>query len=228
MRRLLFTLVVVSAISVGAAAGPPPTDAAIAHLLNRIAFGPRPGDVERVRAIGIERHLDEQLHPQRSADAALPERLPGLPGVLLSRRDIVNAFELPQIEARRARKQGAAAGDDPSAAAPRDPMAQKANALVVELAEQKIVRAVYSERQLQEVLADFWFNHFNVDARKGRDRFLLTAYERDVIRPHVLGRFRDLLGATAKSPAMMFYLDNWMNADPNGPHVERRPRTARG
>ena len=75
---------------------------------------------------------------------------------------------------------------------------------------------MYSERQLQEVLTDFWFNHFNVDARKGVDRFLLTEYERDAIRPHVLGRFRDLLGATAKSPAMLFYLDNWMSADPEG------------
>ena len=65
------------------------------------------------------------------------------------------------------------------------------------------------------MLTDFWFNHFNVDARKGRDRFLLTEYEREAIRPHVLGRFRDLLEATAKSPAMLFYLDNWMSADPN-------------
>ena len=96
--------------------------------------------------------------------------------------------------------------------------------MIVELAEQKVLRAVYSERQLQEVLTDFWFNHFNVDARKGRDRFMLTEYERDAIRPHVLGKFRDLLGATAKSPAMLFYLDNWMSADPNGPHARRRRR----
>src|SRR5262249_7614977 len=81
----------------------------------------------------------------------------------------------------------------------------------------------------QEVLTDFWFNHFNVDARKGRDRFLLTEYERETIRPHVLGRFRDLLGATAKSPAMLFYLDNWMSADPNGPHPIAAPtRIERG
>src|ERR1019366_1873909 len=93
-----------------------------------------------------------------------------------------------------------------------DPLQQKANRVVVELSDQKILRAVYSERQLQEVLTDFWFNHFNVDARKGRDRFLLTEYERDTIRPRVLGTFRDLLGATAKSPAMLFYLDNWMSA----------------
>ena len=226
MKRLLVTLVVVSAIGLAAAAGPPPTDAAITHLLNRIAFGPRPGDVARVRAIGIERYLDEQLHPERIADTALSGRLADLTTVRLSQREIVNTFELPQIEARRARKEEAAAGADPGAVPPRDPMAQRANTLAVELAEQKIIRAVYSERQLQEVLADFWFNHFNVDARKGRDRFLITAYERDVIRPHVLGKFRDLVGATAKSPAMLFYLDNWMSADPNGPHVERRPPAA--
>ena len=110
-------------------------------------------------------------------------------------------------------------------------MQLRANSVMVELSEQKLLRAVYSERQLQEVLTDFWFNHFNVDARKGADRFLLTEYERDVIRPRVLGRFRDLLGATAKSPAMLFYLDNWMSADPNGPHLPDnagRPRIARG
>ena len=105
-------------------------------------------------------------------------------------------------------------------------MQQRANSVIVELSEQKLLRAVYSERQLQEVLTDFWFNHFNVDARKGADRFMLTEYERDAIRPRVLGKFRDLLGATAKSPAMLFYLDNWMSADPNGPHRAGRRRTA--
>ena len=97
--------------------------------------------------------------------------------------------------------------------------------VLIELSEQKLLRAVYSERQLQEVLTDFWFNHFNVDARKGADRFLLTEYERETIRPHVLGKFRDLLGATAKSPAMLFYLDNWMSADPNGPHLPTHAAT---
>jgi uncharacterized protein (DUF1800 family) len=106
---------------------------------------------------------------------------------------------------------------------------QQANSVIVELSEQKMLRAIYSERQLQEVLADFWFNHFNVDARKGADRFLLTEYEREAIRPHVLGKFRDLLEATAKSPAMLFYLDNWMSADPNGPHMQAAPpRIVRG
>jgi len=84
-----------------------------------------------------------------------------------------------------------------------------------ELMQAKVLRAIYSERQLEEVLTDFWFNHFNVFVGKGGDRWLLPSYERDVIRPHVLGRFEDLLVATAKSPAMLFYLDNWLSVGPN-------------
>ena len=89
---------------------------------------------------------------------------------------------------------------------------------MAELGQQKLLRAVHSERQLQEVLVDFWFNHFNVFARKGpRIQPYLTSYERDAIRPHVLGKFRDLLGAVAESPAMLIYLDNWLSSDPDGP-----------
>src|SRR6185369_11460308 len=113
----------------------------------------------------------------------------------------------------------------PEANARPDPeMQRRANTPLIELQEQKVLRAVYSERQLQEVLTDFWFNHFNVDARKGPERFLLTEYERDVIRPHVFGKFRDLLGATAKSPAMLFYLDNWISVDPNAAALINRPQ----
>lgn len=79
----------------------------------------------------------------------------------------------------------------------------------------RILRAVYTNRQLEDVLTDFWFNHFNVFINKGADRYLITSYERDAIRPHVLGRFSDLLLATAESPAMLFYLDNWQSVDPN-------------
>ena len=83
-----------------------------------------------------------------------------------------------------------------------------------DLAEAKILRAVYSERQLEEVLVDFWFNHFNVFARKGQTEIYIAEFEREAIRPHVFGKFRDLLAATAKSPAMLFYLDNWLSVDP--------------
>jgi uncharacterized protein (DUF1800 family) len=91
---------------------------------------------------------------------------------------------------------------------------QRQRVVISELTEQKLVRAIYSERQLQEVLVDFWFNHFNVFGGKGVERILLTSYERDVIRPHVFDSFRELLGATAHSPAMLFYLDNWLSVDP--------------
>ena len=197
----------------------PNDDKAIVHVLNRVGFGPRLGDVDKVRAMGIQAYIDEQLHPERLPDASMEERLAGLTTVRMSSRDIAQQFELPMLEARRDRKQDA---KDADTAPPKVPnaMQQQANRVMVELGQQKMLRAAYSERQLQEVLTDFWFNHFNVDARKGQDRFMLTEYERDTIRPHVLGKFRDLLEATAKSPAMLFYLDNWMSADPSGPHPD--------
>jgi uncharacterized protein (DUF1800 family) len=209
-------------------------DRLIFHVLNRIGFGPRPGDAERVRAIGAQKYIAEQLHPEKLHDAAASARLAEFSTLTLSSREIAEKFEIPQLEARRERK----AATDSQAGTRRtnegvrpgpDSMQQRANLVFIELGEQKMLRAVYSERQLQEVLTDFWFNHFNVDARKGPARFMLTEYERDVIRPHVLGKFRDLLEAVAKSPAMLFYLDNWMSADPNGPHAEMRPpRIVRG
>src|SRR6266513_5848653 len=94
-----------------------------------------------------------------------------------------------------------------------------------ELAQAKLLRAIYSERQLEEVMTDFWFNHFNVFINKGPDRYMITAYERDVIREHAFGKFKDLLVATAKSPAMLFYLDNWQSVGPNSDMAEgRRPQ----
>ncbi len=89
--------------------------------------------------------------------------------------------------------------------------------VVEELAMAKVTRAIYSERQLQQVMDDFWLNHFNVFAGKGEVKWYLTSYERDVIQPHAFGKFKDLVKATAESPAMLFYLDNYLSADPNAP-----------
>jgi uncharacterized protein (DUF1800 family) len=202
----------------------PDDEHAIVHVLNRIGFGARPGDVEKVKRIGLQNYIDQQLHPERLADEGMSARLAHLTTVGLSSRDISRQFEEPLLEARRERRQMQASGNQTPLVMPGQ---QGANVVVVELSEQKLLRAIYSERQLQEVLTDFWFNHFNVDARKGRVRFLLTEYERDAIRPHVLGSFRDLLGATAHSPAILFYLDNWLSADPNGPHLPATPRGGR-
>ncbi len=84
-----------------------------------------------------------------------------------------------------------------------------------ELSQAHVLREVLSERQLQEVMTDFWFNHFNVFMNKDSDQWYTPTYERESIRPHALGKFRDLLLATAESPAMMIYLDNWLSIGPN-------------
>ena len=219
---LVAATLVAASLNVPSAATFPNDDKTIVSVLNRIGFGARPGDVERVRKIGLERYIDEQLHPSRISDPDVERRLANLTTLNLSSKQIAEQYEQPLLEARRERKQDAAAANSSAPPEKPDPaqmqVQQRANGVIVELSEQKVLRAIYSDRQLQEVLTDFWFNHFNVDARKGRDRFLLTEYERETIRPHVLGNFRELLGATAKSPAMLFYLDNWLSADPNGPH----------
>jgi uncharacterized protein (DUF1800 family) len=350
------------------------------HALNRLAFGPRPGDVQQVMAMGVDHWIDLQLHPEKISDAALESRLAAFRTLQMNPREMVEEFPdaqlirqvadgkrpMPTDPARRAvyqvqivrleakeeekRQEAAEAAqsvpaskqdatmqgstkNDPSSAvntakseaelaaaaaaanpdapsAPSNPMngsaamasnepstpgpsemkstpAEEADAHVMEnrlyadldvqnlpdlppdqrykkiiaspaneqvafadalrggkgeefltgldpkqkevleamnnprgvitdeLMQAKLLRAVYSERQLEEVMTDFWLNHFNVFINKGADHLFLTCYEQDVIRPHALGRFEDLLVATAKSPAMLFYLDNWLSIGPN-------------
>jgi len=353
------------------------------HALNRLTFGPRPGDVQRVMAIGVDQWIDQQLHPDKIDDSALDVRLQPFRTLHMSTRELAENFpdgqEINQVmngkksmpsdpalkmiyQVQIARQQErkdkdrqqesvkstnptvadrtnntaaanttmapastsadnsetnsqmsskSAAGDssaesaDPKAAGentdaaaavppkltpaeeeearrreerlyadldvqqlanvPADqrfkkvlsmsPTAQLAFAdalrggkgqefleglppkqkeillamnnpagvVTGELAQAKLVRAIYSDRQLEEVMADFWFNHFNVFADKGVDRLLITSYERDVIRPRALGKFEDLLVATAKSPAMLFYLDNWLSVGPDSPQAVGLP-----
>jgi len=201
-----------------------PDDKTIVHVLNRAAFGPRPGDVARVREMGLSAWIESQLRPDRIPDVAVQTRLAGYTTLTLTSREIAQDYFLPMIEARREAKKSAversetALAAEPGEAAP--PRAKRGpgmgmRSVIAELTAQKIVRAVYSERQLEEVMTDFWFNHFNVFAGKGQTRIYLTEYEREAIRPHVLSHFRELLGATAKSPAMLFYLDNARSADPS-------------
>src|SRR6185295_11426023 len=193
-------------------------------VLNRLGFGPTPGDVERVRKIGLQKYIDDQLQPERIPNAALAPRLAQFDTLNRSTADLAREYFIPaQMERRRAQQQAAADpsmkpadGAPPNRAAMRTPAQIDAmrgeREVLTDLAQQKLVRAAYSERQLEEAMVDFWFNHFNVFAGKGQTRLYLTEYERDTIRPRVLGKFRDLLGATAESPAMLFYLDNWMSA----------------
>ena len=105
----------------------------------------------------------------------------------------------------------------------RIPFELRPRRVIEELTQARILRACESERQLNEVLVDFWMNHFNVFAAKGLDRVFITSFERDVVRPRIWGRFEDLLLATAKSPAMLFYLDNARSVGGRSPS----PRPAR-
>jgi len=212
-------------------------DDRIVHVLNRLGYGPRPADVEKVRAIGLDRWIDQQLRPDRIPDPALSGRLASLRTTRLSTRELLERYEIPR-EARREVQTRLAelenASEEELREARRDLMRKYRSGMdgtpqqvVQELQSAKILRAVYSERQLDEVLVDFWMNHFNVFAGKGPVKFMVGEYERDVVRPHAWGRFEDLLRATAESPAMLFYLDNWLSADPNAPTMGFRYRARR-
>jgi len=211
-------------------------DQAVLHALNRLAYGPRPGDVERIKQMGLEKWIDEQLHPERIDDSAVEERLRNFPTLTMPARKLLNDYPTPQMIARReeisleqARKQLEQRGQQAMQKLEDEGMTDPAmmqlarmrgpQQILTQMAMAKVVRAVYSRRQLDEVMSDFWFNHFNVFGAKGVDLWLLPQYERDAIRPHAMGKFEDLVGATAKSPAMLFYLDNWMSADPNAPQT---------
>ncbi|MBY0242327.1 MAG: DUF1800 domain-containing protein [Burkholderiaceae bacterium] len=180
--------------------------AAALHVLNRLGYGPAPGELELVLRIGPQRWIASQLQP---ASLPLPEplsaRLAALTTVQLPAGVVLGQFQATQQAAQQL-SSGAADSDD--AKAQRRAVLAR---ITQETAEARLLRAVASPRQLEEVMVDFWFNHFNVFAGKGQDRALVASYERDAIRPHALGQFRALLGATAKHPAMLYYLDNWLS-----------------
>ena len=277
-------------------------DEAILHALNRLAYGPRPGEVERVRQMGLAKWIELQLNPNSIDDKAMEARLQDYPTLRLSTAKLIDEYPQPKQAEKQAEKQAqaqtkqeqrradaaaetvsrdtqaaqgqAAGGGDgeatqqtaanakPEMSDAPAPMKQEqpkgnpaANGgrkrdvlgggdpnnvppaiaddskrpqrVVAELGMAKVTRAIYSERQLQQVMDDFWFNHFNVFAGKGEDRYYLTSYERDVIEPHALGKFKDLVTATAKSPAMLFYLDNFLSADPRAAQRQAAERAMR-
>lgn len=207
---------------------------AILHALNRLGYGPRPGDLERVKKMGLENWIERQLHPEKIAEPLLQARLSRLPEASLNSQVLLAEYPQPDVAAKRMgitvdeyRKQMDAEAHPPQGVRPK-PSRLPQEALS-QLQQAKALRAIYSERQLREQLTDFWFNHFNVFANKDLDLWLLASYENDVIRPRVFGRFRDLLEATAKSPAMLFYLDNYLSADPQAARRLRgHPEKLRG
>jgi len=196
-------------------------DEQIQQVLNRLTFGARPGDAEKLRAMGIEKWIDLQLNPERIPDPSGDDALKSYSVYSTPTGDIVRQFEDLQRLQRQAR---AAQGNDSMMTRPearqevlaRNPQlaqaAQRNQQMVGQIQSSQLARAVSSERQLDEIMVDFWENHFSVFAGKGQTRLFLAQYDRDVIRPRSLGKFRDLLGAVAHSPAMLFFLDNWESA----------------
>ncbi len=223
----------------------------IVHVLNRLGFGARPGDVERVKAMGLETYINQQLNPEKIADTVAENKVKDLGVLNMTTADLYEKYPQPGQLVRQLQARGMLPKDlaDTPEKNPRenpeyrkliqqyykDNGLEQPQRIVAELQASRILRAVYSERQLQEVMVDFWTNHFNVFANKGADRWLLPAYDRDTIRPYALSKFSTLLQATAQSPAMLFYLDNFQSVGANarannnrGPLMQRpeqqRPR----
>jgi uncharacterized protein (DUF1800 family) len=194
-------------------------DEAITHALDRLGYGARPGDIERIRRTGLEKWITGQLHPETLNDKAAENRMADYSTISMSATALLTEYPQANVAAKRLgitqeeynkRMQDSLHPPQGERAAPD----KRPQVILNELMMAKLMRAIYSERQLQEQLTDFWFNHFNIFANKDQDIFLVGAYERDAIRPHTLGKFREMLGATAHNPAMLIYLDNWVSADP--------------
>jgi uncharacterized protein (DUF1800 family) len=281
------------------------------HALNRLTFGPRPGDLQKVMDAGVDDWIEQELHPEEIPDSVLEGKLGQFRTLRMSTRDLVQTFpntnlvksasegktplptdplkrtiyevQISILADRQKQEQLARDGKTPDAETKakidkqnQDTVSAEADSILAlakekrmeailalspderrlfvslihgqqrdrlladfapeqreafvgmtnsvavvdgELQQAKVLRALYGERQLQEVMTDFWFNHFNIYLNKDADQYLVTAYERDTIRAHALGKFKDLLLATAQSPAMLFYLDNWASMGPKSPQA---------
>jgi uncharacterized protein (DUF1800 family) len=189
-------------------------DQQITHALNRLTFGARPGDVQKVRAMGLDSWIEKQLDPKRIDNEASDRVLSRYSVLRENQNDLLREYNVARAERRMDRRADSAQGRQGQArkrriAASGDDPQLNRRAVVAQLQSARVARAVSSERQLEEVMTDFWLNHFNVFAQKGgQEPYYIADYERTAVRPHALGKFRDLLGAVAKSPAMLFYLDN--------------------
>jgi len=216
----------------------------ILHVLNRLGFGARPGDVEKVKKIGIDKYIEQQLNPASIDDAVAENKVKGLEIFSMSTAELFEKYPNPgallrqlnggkKAQADAQAKAGDKAGNQQdTAAVTADQQRERrqelnelyrkydlrpAGQILPQIVANRVLRAVYSERQLQEVMVDFWQNHFNVFSGKNAVRWYIPSYERDVLRKNALGNFKDLLTATAMHPAMLFYLDNFQSVSPNAP-----------
>ena len=211
MLSIVATLCVLTAQAPGVAPALTPRDSAF-HALNRLAYGARPGEADSVAKVGVMRWIEQQLDADHIPDSRLAAREREFKILDYDRADLAGRYRDAVQERQRLQREAAATGDSSRMRGAR-PM-QEFRELGGELQQLAIVRAAISERQLREVMVDFWTNHFNVFVGKGADRFLLPSYIEETIRPRALGRFEDLLIATARSPAMLFYLDNAQSVAP--------------
>jgi uncharacterized protein (DUF1800 family) len=203
------------------------------HLLSRATWGIRARDLDDVLAMGADIWLERQLHPDRIDSSALSARLKAFPTTHMTMAELYRDFSPrpEQLRELQQRQEMSNSAGEPQARAPMTPeqrqqrLARSPARLLNELVGAKIQRAVHDERQLEDVMTDFWFNHFNVFFGKGQTRFLLGDYERTAIRPHVFGRFEDMLIATARHPAMLFYLDNWQSVHVDPSNQRQQPGT---
>ncbi|MEP7150017.1 MAG: DUF1800 family protein [Acidobacteriota bacterium] len=219
-------------------------DQKIIHVLNRLGFGVRPGDVEKVRAIGVQKYIERQLDDRSIDDSVAEGKVKDIDVFKLSTAEVFAKYPNPgallrQLEGARPasadRQRGdTAKSDTEKMAEEQQPTANEqrerrqklqalyreydlrpANQILPQIAANRVLRAVYSERQLHEVMVDFWQNHFNVFSGKAAVRWYIPSYERDVLRRNALGNFKDLVVGTAQHPAMLFYLDNFQSVAPN-------------
>lgn len=243
--RKLFALAAIYLVSVAGLIGNPPSpvrgkslteEQKILHVLNRLGFGARVGDVEKVKKIGLEKYIEQQLDPASIDDSVAEAKVKGLEVFGLTTSEVFAKYPNPGALLRQLEGGRTAQGNRPAnQQQDQDQMTEQqqrerrqklaeiyrkydlrpAGQLLPQIVANRVLRAVYSERQLQEVMVDFWQNHFNVFAGKAAVRWYIPSYERDVLRKYALGNFKDLLTATAQHPAMLFYLDNFESVSPN-------------
>nr|MBA2737914.1 DUF1800 family protein [Pyrinomonadaceae bacterium] len=211
----------------------------ISHVLNRLGFGARPGDIEKVKAVGVQKYIEQQLNAPVSDSAEVAARLKNFEVLDMETAEIFAKYPnggalLRKLEGRNRNKQTAAMPNNNRAMPDGEVNEDERRAqqqkireyyqkydlrppaqITQQMQASRIVRAVYSENQLQEAMTDFWLNHFNVYAGKAAVRWFIPSYERDVIRKNALGNFKDLVKGTAQHPAMLFYLDNFQSMSPN-------------
>ncbi len=197
------------------------------HLLQRATYGPRPADIDVVLSDGISDWLDRQLHPERIDNAALETLLDGVPVASMSLNELAGQYPPNQVlQSVRQLSQSNSLEESDQRRLRRELGEHSPRRILDGLATTRITNAVHSERQIEEMMTAFWYDHFNVFWGKDATRLLVPGYERNAIRPHVFGKFEDMVLATAQHPAMLFYLDNFQSAAPDSSLRARERRDA--